>query len=278
MARINIEDTLFRDRRFTDLCIKLGSRPLALGWLVEAWILAQEQVCAENPHGKISVEKWESHRMCDLIIEVGLATCADRQVELAGADESFKWLTQRQEAASKGGLARAEKYKNSASSNVKASEIVPVGSRSASGLSPLTLPLSLTPNKENLTLITRYVEEGESRKEEPAAVNKSKFRIHKDLSDPGINDILATISEATQSRWVRSHDPIWVRETLKEAISFYTARGDDLTDGWGVVLHKALQRAKAAKEKANGGRLTMDSVQTDDFWAKVFPKSEGVAT
>ena len=277
MARINIEDSLFKDQRFTELCIKLGSRPLALGWLVEAWILAQEHVSAKNPTGKISVEKWESRRMNDLIIDVGLATVADRHVELAGSDKSFNWLTQRQEAASKGGVARAKKMQDK---QLEASRDVPTGSRSEAGLCPPTLPLTLSLNKKDLTEYTTHVEEGGTG--ETAATDETpnhppqRFKIHPDLADESINDILATIAPTAQTRWIRVYkDPNWVRDAMKEAISFYTARGDDLTGGWGVVLHKALDRAWRARLKANGGRSDPWSHNDPKFWAQVFGNEAG---
>ena len=265
MARINIEDSLFKDQRFTDLCIKLGSRPLALGWLVEAWLLAQEGVSADNPSGVISVEKWKARRMCDLILEVGLAEVCGGQIEMAGADKSFNWLIQRQAAASKGGIARAEKYKNQAL--MESAGIVPTGSRPASGLSPLTPSPTLTPLKENLTLITKSVVGGEN----PKTAAKAKFRVHSKLQHPAINDILATIAESTQTRWLKLHeDPKVIRDDLVEAVSFYSARGDDLSEGWGVVLHKALQRARAKRLTTTAAIPEISDDINSPFWKKVF--------
>lgn len=102
MARINIEDTLFEDPRFTELLIKLGSRETAVGSLVLAWRVAQKCFLASDRF--IPLELWTKQRLKDEIIEVGLATRSDRFIKMAGIEDQFKWLTQRQQAGQKGGI------------------------------------------------------------------------------------------------------------------------------------------------------------------------------
>jgi hypothetical protein len=136
MARINIEDSLFKDGRFTNLCIKLGTRKLAIGALVEAWMLAQTYVSPDNPKGLIPVEAWAEHEIEDAIIEKKLAKVIDQMVvELCGAQESFAWLVQKQMAAKKGGMANASRIE---------AEREPIGSTRKPKLAD-SIPLDLTP-------------------------------------------------------------------------------------------------------------------------------------
>lgn len=145
MARINIEDSLFKDGRFTNLCIKLGSRRLAIGAIVEAWILAQSHVSPENPSGILPAAEWQLHEIAPEILQCKLAKELENgMIEISGGKESFSWLVQKQEAAKKGGDAKALKAKNT----------MPIGSRVAAErlpgeaeICPPTLipPLSLTP-------------------------------------------------------------------------------------------------------------------------------------
>lgn len=113
MARINIEDSLFKDKRFTDLCIKLSSRRLAIGALVEAWILAQQHVSILNPKGLIPKEDWIDQDISNEIITCKLAVESEGIIEIVGGEKNFAWLVQKKEAASKGGTARSENAKRS---------------------------------------------------------------------------------------------------------------------------------------------------------------------
>lgn len=108
MARINIEDSLYRDGRFIKLCIKLGNKWTALGALIEAWALAQTYVNIEDPCGLIPLIDWGKKEICQAIIDVGLAEIRDDRVYMRGAAEQFHWLWERKIAGRKGGLATAK--------------------------------------------------------------------------------------------------------------------------------------------------------------------------
>jgi hypothetical protein len=96
MARINIEESIFKDQRFIKLCIELGSLDLALGCLVRAWALAQKWYL--TPDKKIPHEEWKKQSLPDQLISTGLAEVVDGKIWLKGADEQFAWLKQRSEA------------------------------------------------------------------------------------------------------------------------------------------------------------------------------------
>lgn len=104
MARINIEDSLWKDDRFQDLMIKTGNRHTAKGMILELWTLAQEYWF---PNRKaIPLERIRQAGL-QLVIDVGLAVIEESGVKAIGTDKAFDWLFQRQEAGKKGGKANA---------------------------------------------------------------------------------------------------------------------------------------------------------------------------
>lgn len=111
MARINVEDSLFKDNRFSKLIIKLGSKRVAIGAMVEAFFLAQECFKKDPSTRLIPLKKWRSQDMCDEIISVGLADVIGGNVYVCGSEKQFAWLEQRKAAGKKGGLAKASKPK-----------------------------------------------------------------------------------------------------------------------------------------------------------------------
>ena len=106
VARINIEDSLFKDTRFFDLVVILGSKTTALGALVEAWIVAQN--FWKLNHNGIPKKEWEKQKLNPALIQSGLAIDRGDFIYIAGSEEQFAWLVQRQEAGKKGGPAAAK--------------------------------------------------------------------------------------------------------------------------------------------------------------------------
>jgi hypothetical protein len=152
VARINIEDSLFKDLAFTDLVIKLQCRTLALGAVMEAFMLAQKWYLDEA-HGRlIPADQWARFRFGGAVLECGLAEAREGGIYVRGSDEQFKWLLQRQVAGKKGGLAKSHKTEMT----------VAVAKRKVAVAKPLTLTLPLTPKDNNKTLY----DSGESHREE----------------------------------------------------------------------------------------------------------------
>lgn len=108
MARINIEDSLYQDRRFMDLYIKLKSVDTALGALIRAWSLAQKWYLIGD--GTIPIKEWEKQLLPPEIIDCRLAIIEGDTVRVCGSDDQFGWLKQRVAAGRQGGLAK--KYQN----------------------------------------------------------------------------------------------------------------------------------------------------------------------
>lgn len=112
MARINIEDSLYRDNRFYNLCVKLGSKRAAIGALIEAWTLAQKFVSPENPKGITPFRDWVEQDIAPEILETNLARkTSEDLIEVAGGEEQFDWLVKAIINSRKGGEARAKKSK-----------------------------------------------------------------------------------------------------------------------------------------------------------------------
>lgn len=145
MARINIEESLFKDVRFDDLKMKLGSVDTALGAMVRAWSLAQKWYLKEETSRLIPITEWRKQRISDFIIEVGLAEVRNDGIYVSGSESQFAWLLQRQSAGKKGGRPSNRNKEEMRKGPVK----VPL--RAESGSNPLSLSLSLSQdNKKNI--------------------------------------------------------------------------------------------------------------------------------
>lgn len=86
---INFCLDLLKDNRFFDLSMKLGSKPLAIGELINAWIIGLEYW--DNSRNGIPKPIWERNKLSNLIIEVGLAKDTGDFVLLSGSEEQFQW-------------------------------------------------------------------------------------------------------------------------------------------------------------------------------------------
>lgn len=105
MPRINIEDSIFKDNRYIELCIAAGSRITAIGALAWLFIEAQKHYIE---HGEIPLEAWENARLPDYLITTGWAVRSETGVRARGQEEQFAWLRQRVEAGRKGGLSKSQ--------------------------------------------------------------------------------------------------------------------------------------------------------------------------
>jgi hypothetical protein len=136
VARINIEDSLWKDERFQDLMIKTGNRHTAKGMLVELWALAQEYWFPDRK--LIPLERIQRAGL-DLVLEVGLAVQKAEGIFAVGTEKAFDWLFQKQDAGKKGGIKSGAKRALSSAKRAKAGAKHP-----PSETNPLTLTLSPT--------------------------------------------------------------------------------------------------------------------------------------
>lgn len=137
MARINIEDSLFKDVRFTSLMISLQSRHAAIGAIVDAFIIAQDFFLIEAYNRMIPISEWKRRGALDQVIACGLAEIRGEFVYVCGSEKQFAWLIQRKNAGKSGGLSKS-------SNRIKRQSSLAVAKRPPSGRYPLTLPLTPT--------------------------------------------------------------------------------------------------------------------------------------
>ena len=139
MARINIDDSIYKDVRFVELVGKTGGLNQALGALVRAWGVGQKYWARDK--GLIPSKVWKSQKLDDSIIEVGLAEQRDDGVYIRGSAKQFGWLLQKVEAGRKGGQSKSANTKSN-----KTIEEASVRQASAKRTSSAAKPLTLTPS------------------------------------------------------------------------------------------------------------------------------------
>lgn len=153
MARINIEDSLFRDDRFLELVERTGNRYQAIGLIASAFILAQKHWLKT---GLIPNDEW-SEQM-NILVQCRLASVQDNGVYVVGSKEQFGWLSQKSEAGKSRSKKKIESAENARKSKNKTlngrtteSERKLNGSNGSEALS-LSLSHSLTHNSHSNSL------------------------------------------------------------------------------------------------------------------------------
>lgn len=109
LSRINIEDSLFKDDRFFELAMKLGSKTMALGAFMEACILAQKHYLTTDNDRLVPLTEWERNAILQHVLDAGLAERRDKGIYVSGSDEQFAWLIQRSNAGKKLKAPRAKR-------------------------------------------------------------------------------------------------------------------------------------------------------------------------
>jgi hypothetical protein len=114
MPRINFEDSVWLDVRFSQLVVELSKRyqempipvvrQLAVGALMTMWRSAQEYwTNKDDPHSPIPEAIWQRNHFFDELITSGFAERTDDGVRAKGSNEAFRWIEQNQENGQKGG-------------------------------------------------------------------------------------------------------------------------------------------------------------------------------
>lgn len=174
MARINIEDSIYKDNRFFKLSLKLGSREAAIGSLIFAWSLAQKFYLNEETNRRIPLSEWDTQEIKNEIIEVKLARVIDGFVEVEGSEKEFNWLFQKSAAGKSlspkklkqledARSARWEKSLNGSERNQTKVE------RNVNGSEALTLSLTLSQKEEELS-------SSEISEPPPPEIQKEEFK------------------------------------------------------------------------------------------------------
>lgn len=102
MARINIEDSLYKDDRFLELVLKTGNVYVAKGMMLTAFTLAQKYWLS---HRSIPESAWP--KSLNLLIECNLARFDSKgtSIYVCGSAENFAWL----DRSAKGGRSKSVK-------------------------------------------------------------------------------------------------------------------------------------------------------------------------
>lgn len=109
MARINIEDSLWGESRFMQLCAKLGDARTAIGAVILAWKTAQKFWCPDKK--PVPIKDWVEAAIGKEMIEVGLARETNEGIYVCGSEQHFAWWFEKQASARAAGLASAEARK-----------------------------------------------------------------------------------------------------------------------------------------------------------------------
>jgi len=150
MARINIEDSIFKDGRFIELCVATGgSRYTALGALAWLWIEAQEYYLK---YGFIPDHKWIQTGLPEYLITTGWASRVNGGVEACGQEEQFAWLKQKSNSGKSLSQkkmdslqnARQKKSDKSLKETLNGCSVITERTLNGSEALTLTLPLTLT--------------------------------------------------------------------------------------------------------------------------------------
>jgi hypothetical protein len=107
MARINIEDSLWKDNRFQDLLILVKNRHTAKGMILELWTVAQKYWLTSKGRG-IPKPAWKREGLPDELIAAGLARDDGEFIYAIGSKEQFAWLDSVSEKGKLGGPAAAK--------------------------------------------------------------------------------------------------------------------------------------------------------------------------
>lgn len=113
---VNFDTAIYADRRFFDLCLKLGSREAAIGALVLAWAAGQE-FWKYSDNG-IPKPEWHKQALQDAIIEVGLAEDKGDFVLVSGSSEHFAFIRSRSKGGQIGAKVTNQLRWNTASSDI----------------------------------------------------------------------------------------------------------------------------------------------------------------
>lgn len=108
MARINIEDKIYRDERFHRLSAFEGKYK-ALGLCVTAWDLAHRWYL-KHPEHLIPLGEWDASEELGLLEKYGLAERRENGIYVKGSKDECDYLTKRSDAGRKGGLKSQENF------------------------------------------------------------------------------------------------------------------------------------------------------------------------
>lgn len=198
MARINVEDSIFRDERFLQLYSKIGDMATAIGALVLAWDRAQR--FSKSPSGLIPPDEWAKLKHGAALLESDLAETRDGGIYVRGSSKHcgfIKDVYEKRRAAGKlGGLKFKDNLKSKTEQTRAKQTLSPSPSPSPS-VSPSVSPsknkdkeLKIPTSSDSPRFIGVYVEAYQKRygeKARPTLGGKALGGVKRLLSDLGAN-------------------------------------------------------------------------------------------
>jgi len=209
MARINVEDGFFRDKRWLKLIIKVGCEHKALGLVCSAWILAQQNWLK---HKSIPAKAWSKD--FDILIECELASIlSDGSFYVKGSERAFKWLEQKSNAGQKSSekkllsLEKARSFRwNENDSSFKISEHTLNGSeRKVNGSEPLTP--TLTPTQESISCCDDVEYKNKNSFKKAASAEKSSVQIFEERFSPKCQEFIEYLGNKELGRGLKKYAP-----------------------------------------------------------------------
>src|SRR3990167_1359595 len=107
MARINIEESIWKDFRFLELVKKSNSTDEAIGSLVRCWSVAQRYWYPNKQ--PIPKDVWDREQLSNALIDCGLAYVEQCSIYVRGCSTQFQWIFDKSEAGKKSAEARKKK-------------------------------------------------------------------------------------------------------------------------------------------------------------------------
>lgn len=151
MARINIEDRLWKDPRYELLVAKIGENR-SLAQLIKLWKLGQKYwALGEKP---IPEEVYRSKRFSKALEDAEFVKKHDDGYYVKGSKRRFSWLLQKIEAGKRGGSAPKQSQKQKTVKNQQSKESVSQSVQKAGEQAcekPPILPPSSAPKREQTT-------------------------------------------------------------------------------------------------------------------------------
>jgi len=224
VARINLEDSVFKDNRFIELVMRTGSMRNALGSLIEVWIVAQRHWFPNR--SPIPKEEWAKHKLDHAVIEAGLAVMTEAGVQVCGAEEHFAWMFAHHEKSRKGGLASAEarklKYGNAQPSGPK-TEAEPNHSFGGDRTCPKPLTQTLTLSQTQTPSKTQTEFFGDSLRSSPPSQRTTprSGAIEVFARDEVCSQMLLNVPARAQEAWIRAYPDIeWLGGEIRKAYAW----------------------------------------------------------
>lgn len=250
MARINIEDSLWKNPGFQDFMITCGSRKLAKAHILEAFEAAQKYWFPDQK----PVPEYELVSLdipVDDLIKCRLAERRDGGIYIKGSEGQFSWLFERRDAGSKGGKKSAErerdekghfrpstakespssawaKPKQSPSSSKQSLDNSPSKPKQTQASISSSISISSSSSSSNSNSNSNSSSAELPKEDTPASTEtkrpQSRGALNEFQGDEDLELLLGTVTHKAQQLWLKTYpDADWIRQEFLSALSWCEA-------------------------------------------------------